>query len=442
MSTLYKTNQDTVSTQEDLDESIQSVLRQIATCGKLSVFIPGVTLLIYKLDDEVAGETACTDGYTTYISKDYWNMNNKPQKVGLIMHEMLHCLWLHMFRFLGSNHKLANIATDIVINRFVKELSRVSSVIALPANPPGGQIVFTEEFGDDSEEVIYNKLAEEEDEEGEEPGDKPGDEPGDEPGKSKSPTTKGKWTNYKGPGDFIDPPANPPTSEEDEEGEGKAPDPKVAREELRKKWEQAQQSIAQTARLKGDFPGNLIEQLERTKSGVDWLAILQRFLLSTSATDVSEDLFDRRFLGDGVYVEAIDTPQVEDIIFAKDTSGSMEGLWLSQTCSEIQSAMQAVKIKRCWVLDIDASLQGVIQEYGPNDEIDFSAKGRGGTDFRPPFDWAETECPTIPKAMIYFTDGWGPFPEKAPPYPVLWMTFGEDPETYPFGDVIDMREIV
>jgi predicted metal-dependent peptidase len=44
--------------------------------------------------------------------------------------------------------------------------------------------------------------------------------------------------------------------------------------------------------------------------------------------------------------------------------------------------------------------------------------------------------------MIYFTDGWGPFPEKAPPYPVLWMTFGEDPETYPFGDVIDMREIV
>jgi predicted metal-dependent peptidase len=437
MSTLYKTNQNSISTQKELDEDIQKLLRKVASCNTLSVFIPGLTSLIYELNNDVAGETACTDGFTVFISEGYWNINTDEQKIGLLFHEMLHCLWLHMFRFLHANHMYANIACDIVINRFVKSLSRYSVYIALPANPPGGQIIFTDEYGDNSEEIIYNEIIQEEEEEGKGKGKDKGKSKGD---------GKGKWTKYKGPGDFTDPPPNPPTpeDEEDEEGssKGKGKTPADVAKELKEKWEQTQQSISQTARLKGDFPGGLIEQLENTKTSIDWLAILQRFLLNTSSSDVSEELFDRRFLGEEMYIEAIDSPQVEDIVFAKDTSGSMEGLWLSQTCSEIQAAMQAVKIKRCWVLDIDAAMQGIIKEHGPNDQIDFSAKGRGGTDFRPPFDWAKKECPTTPKALIYFTDGWGPFPEEAPAYPVLWMTFGLEPEKYPFGTVIDMREIV
>lgn len=425
MSTLYQTNQNTVSTQEELDKDVERLLNLIATDSILSVYIPGLTSLIYKLDDEIAGETACTDGYSVFISKEYWNLNNSMQKIGLMFHEAFHCLFIHMFRFrYAENHMLANVACDIVINNFVKDLSRHSTNVSLPANPPGGEIIFSKEYGDSSEEIIYNKLLEEE-------------PPGGGGGKGKS-----RWEDYKGPGGFIDPPETLPDSDEEGEdggAEGKTPD-EVAKQ-LQQKWEQTQQSIAQRARLKGDFPGSLLEQLEKTKTSVDWLTVLQRFLLNTSASDVSEEFFDRRFLGDELYIEAIDSPQVEDIVFAKDTSGSMDGLWLSQTCSEIQEAMQRVKIKRCWVLDIDSSMQGIIQEYGPNDQIDFSAKGRGGTDFRPPFKWAKDECPSTPKALIYFTDGYGPFPEEAPPYPVLWMTFGEDPETYPFGTVIDMREV-
>jgi len=420
MSTLWKNNQNTVSSQDELDKDIERLFNLVATDNILCVYIPGLTSLVYKLDER-AEDTACTDGFSVFISEDYWNLNNDAQKIGLLFHEMFHCLYIHMYRFLDAeNHLVANIACDIVINRNVKELSRYSSYIALPANPPGGEIIFTDEYGDVSEEIIYNKLL---DEERKRPKPKGG-------GGGKG--GQGPLTKYKGPGNFMDPPKEP---QEAEEGKQKG-------KSLKEKWAQTQQSIAQAARLRGSFPGKLVEQLEKTRTNLDWLTILQRFLLDTSANDVSEEFFDRRFLGDDLFIEAIDSPQVSDIVFAKDTSGSMHSLWLSQTCSEIESAMQKVKIKRCWLLDIDSQMNGVIKEHGPNDPIDFSAKGRGGTDFRPPFRWAKEKCPTQPKALIYFTDGWGPFPEEAPPYPVLWMTFGEDPESYPFGTVIDMREVV
>jgi predicted metal-dependent peptidase len=389
---------------------------------------------------------------------------------------MLHCLWIHFWRFEVPLHDasralLANIATDIRINDFVKEIAKVSSRVQLPANPPGASIVESDEYGDDSEEVIFKKL---EKEARKRPTPPPGDHPGgdgDKPpkgkgkkpdtGKGKKPDTgKGKkpdtgsgagkkpkdWSKFKSPGGLKAPPSKLP---EEEGGDGKSPE-KIAKE-LRNKWEKVQQSIAQQARLKGDFPGNLIEELEQTHSAVDWKSKLLRFVLSTSATDVSEEHFQRRFMGgvdesyEELYLEDIDAPQVENIIFSKDTSGSMDRDWLSQSCSEIQSAMRTVKIKRLWVLDIDTDLEGLIEEYGPNDQIEFSAKGRGGTDFRPPFEWAMTKCPTPPKALVYFTDGHGPFPEEEPPFPTLWMTFGLDPEAYPNwknSEVIDMRELV
>jgi len=463
---LYKTNEREVTSQKELDEDIQRLLNHVATCSVLSTFMAGLMSLHWVIDHEGkhAGETACTDGFTVWINPEYWNINNTPQKIGLMYHEMFHCLWIHFWRFMHAVHFIANIATDIRINAFIKELSAVSSRIQLPANPPGAQIVYSDKYGDDSEEVIYHKLLEEQPKgPGDNPGDGPGGNPGDKKGKKgkgngsgkgkgKPEDGKGKgkpeeatdWSKFKSPGGFTAPPEKTKESEEGDTASDTA-------KKLRDKWEQAQQSIAQAARLNGSFPGNLIEELERTKPGVDWKARLRDFVLSTSATDVSEELFDTRFLSgidetyEELFIEAIDSPVVENIVFAKDTSGSMDSMWLSQACSEIQEAMRTVKIKRLWVIDIDTDMDGIIEEYGPNDQIDFSAKGRGGTDFRPPFKWAIEECPVLPKALIYFTDGYGPFPDEEPPFPTLWATFGLAPEEYPQwknSKVIDMREIV
>ena len=124
MSTLWKNNQNTVSSQDELDKDIERLFNLVATDNILCVYIPGLTSLVYKLDER-AEDTACTDGFSVFISEDYWNLNNDAQKIGLLFHEMFHCLYIHMYRFLDAeNHLVANIACDIVINRNVKELSR------------------------------------------------------------------------------------------------------------------------------------------------------------------------------------------------------------------------------------------------------------------------------------------------------------------------------
>ena len=513
---MFNTNQVTVTTQDQFTEDVNRQLRTVSICPVLNLFIPGLIALKYKLDLDgtKAGPTACTDGYSVFISPNYWNSCSGPQKVGLMFHEMLHCLWLHFFRFSGCVHWLANMACDVVVNRFIRTLANSTKHIELPPNPPQGKIIDTDEFKDSSEETIYNELAKRMDEqepeggggqgpgpggdegddddteedssggggdggeeesddgdggggggdgEGEEEsegegggGSGEGDEDGEGDGEGsgsggKTPTSEEerldpKKSQYNGPGDFMPPPANPPAEEGEGEGEGEENNPKKgpmgSLQELRDKWEDCKQVIAQTARLRGDMPAGLVEMLDKSKPQIDWQSILQRFILNCSVVDVSEDTFDRRFMAGGLYIEAIDRPSVSDIIFAKDTSGSMYTKWLSQSCTEIQYAMQQVKIQRCWVLDIDASLEGEIMEYGPMDTIDFSARGRGGTDFRPPFVWAMEHCPNPPACLIYFTDGYGPFPEEPPPFPVMWMTFGLEPEKYPFGTVIDMRQLV
>jgi predicted metal-dependent peptidase len=64
-------------------------------------------------------------------------------------------------------------------------------------------------------------------------------------------------------------------------------------------------------------------------------------------------------------------------------------------------------------------------------------KGGGGTDFKGVFEYLKKEKIT-PKVLIYYTDGEGALPPKAPPYPVLWMLSRE--QNMPWGKKIVISE--
>lgn len=443
---IFNTNDRKVTNQKEFDEDINRMLRKIVMDRVLNTYTGGITRLKWEActSTEKSGDTACTDGYTVWVYLPYWNLGSDPQKIGLMFHEMLHPLWLHFDRFKHAIHFLANMATDLVINHHLRKLSKVSKNILLPVNPPEGKILDSIEYGTKSEEIIYNELARAWDEEkasGDGDGDGDGDDGGDEGSPSTDKPSKelgpiSDWQEYTGPGGFKSPEAGA-SGEEDE------PSPEEMVKKLRRSWEHTAKKVAQTARNNGSFPSNLIEELDREPPGINLAQIIQNYVQACSTPDISEINFDRRYLAEDSYIEDIDVPVVSDIIVAKDTSGSMYSKWLSMSCTALEQAVNAIKVKRLWVLDIDASLDGIIQEYNPGDSIDFTAKGRGGTDFRPPFEWAKTECPTTPKLFMYFTDGWGPFPEEAPPYPTVFFTFGLDPEEYPsWSRVVDMRPFI
>ena len=64
--------------------------------------------------------------------------------------------------------------------------------------------------------------------------------------------------------------------------------------------------------------------------------------------------------------------------------------------------------------------------------------GGGGTDFNPVFDWVAQEG-MEPDALVYFTDLCGPFPKKAPDYPVIWCATTK--QEAPFGKTIHIDVI-
>jgi len=59
--------------------------------------------------------------------------------------------------------------------------------------------------------------------------------------------------------------------------------------------------------------------------------------------------------------------------------------------------------------------------------------GRGGTDLRPPFDPALLQREGI-DAIVYFTDGEGPFSESAPGIATLWVLTSAVNFACPWGE--------
>jgi predicted metal-dependent peptidase len=99
---------------------------------------------------------------------------------------------------------------------------------------------------------------------------------------------------------------------------------------------------------------------------------------------------------------------------------------------------------RLTVIQADAAIQQV-QEWSEFDGTELPATmpilGRGGTDFRPVFDWLaqQHDAATV---VLYATDGMGSFPSRPPPWPVIWLLTPDAVRLseLPFGVGVRMAE--
>ncbi len=111
------------------------------------------------------------------------------------------------------------------------------------------------------------------------------------------------------------------------------------------------------------------------------------------------------------------------IVYAVDTSGSMSNHDLELGLSELQQIQKADSEVTILVMYSDAA---VAHEYkiGATDQIDFSVKGRGGTDFEPVFERVQEllrSSEDAPDVLIYATDGYAPEPTIKLPIPIVWL---------------------
>lgn len=354
-----------------------------------------------KITDDLP--TAATDGRDVFVNPDFFNGLTPAAQDGLLLHEVLHAALLHVTRRGARDPKLWNIAADIVVNGML-----IRDGYTLPeggVRDPSKEHLATEE--------VFELLLREAHKQ---------DRAQPELGLAdliEGPPEKGNAQSGQLP--------------DDSSSAGITPGDKA---EIEDKWKGAlqQAKMVMQSSLAGDLPANLRRELDGLlRSQVDWRSYLWRYLVQTP-TDFGA--FDRRLVGDGMYLETISGETVY-VHVCVDTSGSISKSDIRLFLSEVQAILRAYPHLRCDLYYADAALHGPFH-LTADSELP-PPVGGGGTDFRPFFDYLDRHIePHAITLAIYLTDGYGNFPPRAPSLPTLWVVTpnGKDLSRFPFGEAV------
>ena len=207
-------------------------------------------------------------------------------------------------------------------------------------------------------------------------------------------------------------------------------------------WDEAMHQALNIARAEGKVPGRVEETVKGAHaSRLDWRTLLRRYMTDAAKSDYSWSLPNRRFIDSGLYLPSIHSEGMETIAVIIDTSGSLPAATLAEFWAERREVTAEIRPESVHVLQVDAALQDTA-EYAPDDLPDeIALKGRGGTDFRPGFEWLD-EQGIRPSVCLYFTDmECSDYPEAEPGFGVVWVNWSDPPEDWnrePWGERIDI----
>lgn len=393
--------------------------------------------------------TACTNGKVVRYNPDFIDGLTKVQTVGLVLHELLHPLLGHLDRLatqFKTNHQRANRAADYEINNYITSYNRD---VAIPVVLPPDGCIDVEKWGDLSAEVIYKRLPEEptpepdggggdnSDSDEDSGGDGDGDSSGGDSGGDSGSDSDSSGGDSSG-GDSGSGSGTPSGCGEfelpDDGGESSVRD-------SANKWREILSSCIQTAKLRGKGGGDFIQKLEGMfESPLSLEELLSKYVTEFCIGDESTKP-DRKFLAlHDICITGNEDERHGTLVFVRDTSGSIDSDTMKSITSIIQDTVDTLNFDQVAVIDADNKICDV-NYYGPYDTISLEIKGRGGTDFVPAFKYVEDEIEDA-QVVIYLTDGYGRFPNPEPSTPTLWITYGLNEERFPFGDVVELSEIL
>ena len=228
----------------------------------------------------------------------------------------------------------------------------------------------------------------------------------------------------------------------------------------RERWERAGRSVRvdlQTlSRKQGTRLGGLVHQLEVSDhEQVDYREFLRQFATSSEELHVSDDEFDYVFYtyglslyGDTPLIEPLeyrDERRIRDFVIVIDTSSSVTHevvqAFVDATYDVLASESSFSQRVNVHIVQADQRVQSDTKITSLADldrwRRQVKLRGLGGTDFRPAFRYVSElagagEFSDL-AGLIYFTDGWGIYPTRMPPYKTAFVFYDEDhrPELVP-----------
>lgn len=369
----------------------------------------------FKAEEEF---NIATDGEAFYFSPLYlmkaYRVNPASVRRGYL-HMLLHCLFLHLFRDTGYKKPLWDIACDIAVERVIEG----AGIRGLQLPSDAVRTACLKKLSDKSwsAQQIYHLL-----------------ETG---GFSHSLEEIGKAFTF------------------DEHSIWEADGNQAHQAKMRQKWEKI---LAYTGQNKNDRRkkagtkrGSGIESLEVSgKSRFDYRKFLRRFAVPREEVELDMESFDYVFYNYGIehygnmpLIEPLEYKEVhklEELVIGIDTSGSCSAQtvqrFLEETYAILSEKENFFRKMKVFLVQCDCMIQDVAVIRSEEEWKAYSSHvkihGRGGTDFRPVFTFVEEEKGKKEiqnlKALIYFTDGDGIYPQMKPDYETAFVFLNESPK--------------
>lgn len=346
----------------------------------------GSLALRLKVLEDGSTETAYTDGVVLGVNPAFIESLSGKATQGLLAHEVMHLACLHHTRRDGREPRRWNVACDYAVNHLLVEAG-----FQLPEG-----LLHDDRYAGLSAEAIYDRL------------------PEDTGGSGEGPSGPGR------PGEVRDAPGA---------------DSRAMRQ-AEAQWRVSISQAAQQARAAGNLPEAIQRLVEETINPVvDWRAYLRLFIERTARNNYAWLPPNRRYLAYGLCLPGLHSRELDRVVVAVDTSGSIDDRTLSGFVAEVSSILEEYDTE-IEVVYCDNQVRGSLRVSRQDLPLRLEPSGGGGTDFRPVFAWVAQEGLT-PSCLVYLTDlECRRFPEPAPDYPVLWVQWGEAEYAPPFGEVV------
>ena len=361
------------------DKALSKAKIALMTMPDTAFFCELAFSLKYEWDTTIS--TACTNGVFIKLSPEFFMGLNQPQQIGLILHETMHTVYMHMLRRGHRDHQRYNIAGDHVINLMLLERG-----FQLPANGYADP-----QYRGMSSEAVY---------------------------------------------DLLPPDTDPDFTPDVVEGESE-----ISAQEIEQQIQQAVIRAAIRSEQERDKPGTIPGDIQLFLDGLlkpklPWNKILIKYLNKYTKSDHSWRRPNRRFMPE-FYLPSLHSTALVDLTIAVDISGSVSDHEFKTFVSEIAGIFRMLTPEKITLIQFDTEIKSVDAIKGFKDLMDVNFTGRGGTDFEPVLQWAQTKSNTT-QLLLVFTDGDFRFKTKTYKGDVLWLIHNDEQKRFnpPYGKTI------
>lgn len=355
-----------------------------------------------------------------HYNPDFLDPQPMKQSKALLEHECLHIVMEHFARFKDKDTDITKVATDLAINQMINNMPSDAMTIEALWGPNAN--VRRNEAAD-----YYYELINKDQKMKQKVKDMMGE--GGCNGKCR-PDPNGK------PDPNAEPHPHSCGNDFSKDDGSSGVDQELQKEVIKQMVKEA----AETARKQGHIPAGVEQYLEELFKvpEVGWRQLLRKFVANSikAGHKASWKKPSRRY---GETQKGRVSDRTVSLVVAIDTSGSIDDEMLNCFISEIR-AIQSCYKSDIHMIECDAEVQKYykLTRHG---KVDRNVKGRGGTDFRPVFTFVKQKNIRC-DALIFLTDLEGSFPDKKPPYPVVWghYSYYGGKGRAPFGHVIEIKK--